>query len=250
MKTTDSHQEGNRGLTPITENAICREEEKSATPKTAERQKRNRGQIPIQDKNADADKHPPTKLGSDPNSAQQAKEMPPKLGSEPNFHLTQIEEILSHIADPEIPVVSIRELGILRNISELNGEFQITITPTYSGCPAMGQIEDDIQAALAKAGIKARLLTQLAPAWTTDWMSDEAKEKLRAYGIAPPHTLAAGAARPIRFSAKRQGTEAAIPCPQCGSRNTTETSHFGSTACKALYKCLACLEPFDYFKPY
>lgn len=218
--------------------------------KTAERTERNRGQIPIQDKDVDEDQPSPTKLGSDPDSAQQANEVPTKSGSDPHFLLRQIEEILSHIPDPEIPVVSIRELGILRSISEVGGEFQIVITPTYSGCPAMGQIEDDIHGALGRAGIKARLVTQLAPAWTTDWMSGAAKEKLRAYGIAPPHTLSDSTAKPLRFSAKRPGAEAAVPCPQCGSLNTTETSHFGSTACKALYKCLACLEPFDYFKPY
>lgn len=159
--------------------------------------------------------------------------------------------LLESVPDPEIPVVSIRELGILRGIQEVDGELQVIITPTYSGCPAMGQIEDDIQSALASGGLEARIVTQLAPAWTTDWMTDTAKDKLRAYGIAPPHTAVAD--NVIRF-AVRHGANApagdAVACPHCGSANTTETSHFSSTACKSLHKCLDCLEPFDHFKPY
>ncbi len=190
--------------------------------------------------------------------------LPPRL-------LARIEAILSTIPDPEIPVISIRELGILRGVrlhADGNGaQIEIIITPTYSGCPAIGQIEDDIRAALMPLGLPVRLLTQLSPAWTTDWMSLEAKEKLRAYGIAPPHSTPANPADPdckvVRFTPKNianyrhsTGTSAlfysepAVVCPQCGSADTTETSHFGSTACKALYRCLNCLEPFDYFKPY
>ena len=160
-------------------------------------------------------------------------------------------EALEAVPDPEIPVVSIRELGILRDIVDRDGSLEVVVTPTYSGCPAMGQIEDDIHAALRAAGLRATLVTRLAPAWSTDWMTDDAKSKLRAYGIAPPHTLAGD--HVIRFARRppaTTGTAAAIPCPRCGSADTTETSHFSSTACKALYKCLACLEPFDYFKPY
>ena len=160
-------------------------------------------------------------------------------------------EALEAVPDPEIPVVSIRELGILRDIVERDGLLEVVITPTYSGCPAMGQIEDDVHAALAAVGVHAALVTRLAPAWSTDWISETAKSKLRAYGIAPPHTLAAG--NVVRF-ARRASSAAtatdAVACPQCGSCDTTETSQFGSTACKALYRCLACLEPFDYFKPY
>ncbi|RYX90508.1 MAG: phenylacetate-CoA oxygenase subunit PaaJ [Comamonadaceae bacterium] len=159
--------------------------------------------------------------------------------------------LLESVPDPEIPVVSIRELGILRGIEEVDGELHVIITPTYSGCPAMGQIEDDIQSALASGGLEARIVTRLAPAWTTDWMTDTAKGKLRAYGIAPPHTAVADTV--IRF-ALRSGASAlaidAVACPHCGSANTTETSHFSSTACKSLHKCLDCLEPFDHFKPY
>jgi ring-1,2-phenylacetyl-CoA epoxidase subunit PaaD len=161
-------------------------------------------------------------------------------------------ELLESIPDPEIPVVSIRELGILREINTSAHGVEVVITPTYSGCPAVSQIEDDIRAKLAAHGIGATIRTQLAPAWSTDWISPTARDKLRAYGIAPPHAQAALGHNVIQFAAKRAGATAqqAVPCPHCGSQDTTETSHFGSTACKALYKCLACLEPFDYFKPY
>jgi ring-1,2-phenylacetyl-CoA epoxidase subunit PaaD len=160
---------------------------------------------------------------------------------------------LADLADPEIPVISLRELGILRDVrSSADGALEVVITPTYSGCPAMGQIEDDVRATLQAAGLQARVVTQLSPAWTTDWMTDAAREKLRAYGIAPPQcgsTAHEGGSNVIKFS--RQATaRKAVPCPQCGSTHTTETSPFGSTACKALYRCLDCLEPFDYFKPY
>lgn len=166
----------------------------------------------------------------------------------------QIWAALDALTDPEIPVVTLRELGVLREVREgRDGRPEVVITPTYSGCPAMGQIEDDVQGTLAALGIDARVVTQLAPAWTTAWMSEAARDKLRAYGIAPPQCASDGhngeMSSVVRFSAKAAATEP-VPCPQCGSRNTTETSHFGSTACKALYRCLDCMEPFDYFKPY
>lgn len=160
----------------------------------------------------------------------------------------QAWQLLESIPDPEIPVVSIRELGILREINESGGELEVVITPTYSGCPAMGQIEDDVRAALAASDMTAQVVTRLAPAWTTDWMTDSAKEKLRAFGIAPPHLTAQE--NIVRFARKGAFPGGDVRCPHCGSADTTETSHFSSTACKALYKCLACLEPFDYFKPY
>jgi ring-1,2-phenylacetyl-CoA epoxidase subunit PaaD len=161
-------------------------------------------------------------------------------------------ELLEALTDPEIPVVSLRELGILRDIREGPQGLVVVITPTYSGCPAMGQIEDDVKALLQANGLKGRVVTQLAPAWTTDWMTEAAKDKLRAYGIAPPHTCASeksGSANVVQFAARGVKPEV-VNCPQCGSANTTETSHFGSTACKSLYRCLSCMEPFDYFKPY
>ena len=181
--------------------------------------------------------------------------------------LADIEDILAGVPDPEIPVVSIRELGILRDVRLTeHGVVDVVITPTYSGCPAMAQIKDDVVAALARHQIKATVTLQLAPAWTTEWITAAARDKLRAYGIAPPHAITADNAvigKTIRFTPKYIAnnvgtaraiglfdTSNAVNCPQCGSANTTESSHFGSTACKALYKCLDCLEPFDYFKPY
>ena len=183
--------------------------------------------------------------------------------------LAQIEAILADVPDPEIPVVSIRELGILREVRLTDSGVEVVITPTYSGCPAMEQIKDDVLTALARHHIKATVILQLAPAWTTDWITPTARDKLRAYGIAPPHTVSppeVSKTHKIQFATKNrakylyrtsandqfssQNSLQEVNCPQCGSANTTETSHFGSTACKALYKCLDCMEPFDYFKPY
>lgn len=155
---------------------------------------------------------------------------------------------LEDLADPEIPVISLRDLGILRDIRLGADGLEVIITPTYSGCPAMSQIEDDVRSTLLAKGITARVVTQLAPAWTTDWMSEAGKAKLHAYGIAPPHQTPAGS-NVVRFISKPAKPET-VPCPHCGSANTLESSHFGSTACKALYKCQDCQEPFDYFKPY
>lgn len=158
--------------------------------------------------------------------------------------LARIEALLAPLADPEIPVVTLAELGILREVRTGNdGTPEVVITPTYSGCPAMHQIHDDIQTTLREAGETARVVTQLAPAWTTDWITTEAREKLRAYGIAPPVHAAT-------VNIVRRAKAEPVPCPRCGSTNTTETSAFGSTACKALHRCLDCLEPFDHFKPY
>ena len=161
---------------------------------------------------------------------------------------------LETLADPEIPVVSLRELGILRDVRQGADGLEVVITPTYSGCPAMGQIEDDVHTTLQAAGLQAKVVTQLAPAWTTDWMTDIAKEKLRAYGIAHPGQHCAKGREAgesvLRFVRSAAEPAPAVPCPHCGSSHTVESSHFGSTACKALYKCLDCQEPFDYFKPY
>ena len=160
--------------------------------------------------------------------------------------------LLETVTDPEIPVVSLREMGILRAVRQGADGLEVVITPTYSGCPAMEQMHDDVVGVLAQAGLRARVLTQLAPAWSSDWITPQAQEKLRRYGIAPPHACAgASQDKVMQFArAKAQGELLAVACPQCESPETTEISHFGSTACKALYRCLACLEPFDYFKPY
>ncbi|AVL96473.1 1,2-phenylacetyl-CoA epoxidase subunit PaaD [Microbacterium paraoxydans] len=150
--------------------------------------------------------------------------------------------IAAAVPDPEVPVLTIEDLGVLRAV-ELRGERVIVdITPTYSGCPAMDTIRDDVVLALTAAGfadVEVRLV--LSPAWTTDWMSDAGKQKLRAYGIAPPSGRAAVPAGPIRLALS-------VRCPRCGSLDTREVSRFGSTSCKALYECRACLEPFDHFK--
>jgi len=166
---------------------------------------------------------------------------------------------LDDVADPEIPVVSIRELGILRDVRVGAQGLEVVITPTYSGCPAMEQIADDVVAALNRHGLQGTVVTQLAPAWTTDWITDAAREKLRAYGIAPPQGTNAAPARDghetprqrvLRFLPRATAHADTVACPRCGSRRTRQSSRFGSTACKALYQCLHCKEPFDYFKPH
>ena len=162
--------------------------------------------------------------------------------------------LLEKVTDPEIPVVSLREMGILRAVRQHEDVLEVVITPTYSGCPAMAQMHDDVVSVLAQAGLRARVLTQLAPAWSSDWITPQAQEKLRRYGIAPPHACAAAGAsqdKVLQFARNQsQSRLQPVACPQCESLDTTEISHFGSTACKALYRCLACMEPFDYFKPY
>lgn len=162
---------------------------------------------------------------------------------------------LEAVPDPEIPVVSIGDLGILRDIAAASdGTLEVVITPTYSGCPAMSQIAEDIGQALDDAGLAPwRIRTVLAPAWTTDWITLAARERLREFGIAPPGQCGtAAAAQPLRFvpRAARAGAPDTVACPRCGSVHTQEISRFASTACKALYRCLDCREPFDYFKPY
>ena len=178
--------------------------------------------------------------------AQDAAAAPPAVATD----LQAVWTLLETVTDPEIPVITIRELGILRDVRWRNGEIEVVITPTYSGCPAMGQIEDDVRAVLQAHGVAARVVTQLAPAWTTDWMTESGRNRLREYGIAPPHMRAG--CNLVQFTAKKiaDHEEPAVACPRCGSENTTETSHFGSTACKALYRCLDCMEPFDLFKPH
>ncbi len=149
--------------------------------------------------------------------------------------------IAAAVPDPEVPVLTIEDLGVLREVVADADRVAVTITPTYSGCPAVDAIRDDIVLALTGAGFaEVAVSVTLAPAWTTDWMSEEGKDKLRAYGIAPP-TGRAGAGGPVRV-------QLAVRCPRCGSLETKEIAHFGSTSCKALYECRACLEPFDHFK--
>lgn len=145
------------------------------------------------------------------------------------------------VVDPEIPVLTIADLGVLRDVVLDGGHVEVAITPTYSGCPAMNMIALEIQVALERAGFhRPKVRTVLSPAWTTDWLSEEGRRKLRAYGIAPPH--ASGSRRRALFG------EQAVACPQCGSDKTELLSEFGSTSCKALWRCKSCREPFDYFK--
>lgn len=148
-------------------------------------------------------------------------------------------DAVAKVVDPEIPVLTIADLGVLRGVVEKDGAAEVTITPTYSGCPAMSVIALDVETALIEAGIRGRVQTTLSPAWTTDWMSEDGRAKLAEYGVAPP---VPGSGRRALF-----GVET-VTCPRCGSADTVEISEFGSTACKALWRCSTCREPFDYFK--
>ena len=146
----------------------------------------------------------------------------------------------SRVVDPEIPVLTIADLGVLRDVAVRDGCVEVAITPTYSGCPAMNMIALEIELALERAGIAhSKIRTVLSPAWTTDWMSEDGRRKLKEYGIAPPQ---ATSSRRALFGEQQVG------CPQCGSDDTELLSEFGSTSCKALWRCKACREPFDYFK--
>ena len=144
------------------------------------------------------------------------------------------------VVDPEIPVLTIADLGVLREVDVTDGRVDVAITPTYSGCPAMNMIALEIELALERAGFRdAKVHTVLSPAWTTDWMSEEGRRKLKEYGIAPPQPASS---RRALFGVQQ------VRCPQCGSDNTELLSEFGSTSCKALWRCRSCREPFDYFK--
>lgn len=155
-------------------------------------------------------------------------------------------EVIGTVPDPEVPVISVVELGIVREVDvEEDGGVRVTITPTYSGCPAMHEIEKDIRTALAAAGVsRVEMRTVLSPAWTTDWIGPEAREKLRAYGIAPPGKAEQGGL----ITLTRARTP--VTCPWCGSKDTELRSEFGSTACKAIHVCRACRQPFDEFKAF
>ena len=161
--------------------------------------------------------------------------------------------VLDTVLDPEVPAVSIRELGIVRDVRCDGEDVEVVLTPTYSGCPATEMIEAAVRDALNEAGyVSVTVSHRRAPAWTTDWITDEGRRKLREYGIAPPTgnaavTAGASAAQPLRFVSRR--AMAPVACPRCASDNTERLSAFGSTACKALYRCRACREPFEYFKP-
>jgi len=153
----------------------------------------------------------------------------------------EIYSWLEEVSDPEVPVLSIIDLGVVRNVTFENNSWQITLTSTYSGCPAMQTMEEEILLKLKERGLSTvKILTTLSPAWTTDWLSENGRKKLKAYGIAPPEDEQD---KSLLFS-----SPTIVPCPVCNSKNTRLISQFGSTACKAHYQCSACQEPFDYFK--
>jgi ring-1,2-phenylacetyl-CoA epoxidase subunit PaaD len=149
---------------------------------------------------------------------------------------TAVREVLAQVHDPEIPVLTIEDLGVLRDVRVDGAHIVVTVTPTYSGCPAMDEIRADILSALSAAGFDdAEVRTELAPAWTTDWMSEDGKRKLQEYGIAPPGELL------LQIRPR-------VECPQCGSSDTEELARFASTSCKSMWRCRSCREPFDHFK--
>lgn len=157
-----------------------------------------------------------------------------------DLQTAQAYRAAASVPDPEIPCLTVADLGILRSVEVENGKAVAKVTPTYTGCPAVLAIELAVEAALRDAGFEPKIERVMSPAWTTDWITDEGREKLRAFGIAPP-VKASNSVRSL-FG------ETAVNCPHCGSTETSRVSEFGSTACKALYRCDACKEPFDYFK--
>jgi len=158
-----------------------------------------------------------------------------------NYTEQEIWQLLEQVSDPEVPVLSVIDLGIVRKIEIIENKVFIDITPTYTGCPAMSAIEMGIKFLMIEKGIECKINLVLSPAWTTAWMSEKGKAKLKAYGIAPPQYE-------IEENDELFSTPKGIICPRCESINTLLVSQFGSTACKSLFKCLDCLEPFDYFK--
>ncbi len=159
----------------------------------------------------------------------------------------QAWRVLDGVLDPEVPAVSVVELGIVREVVEADDGLEVVLTPTYSGCPATEVIEASVREAIERAGLgPVRMKLQRAPAWTTDWITDEGRRKLREYGIAPPGRIDASQGVPMRLVRRR---DESIACPRCGSTHTERLSAFGATACKALYRCVSCREPFEHFKP-
>ena len=154
--------------------------------------------------------------------------------------LSTAMQVAGNVPDPEIPAVTIADLGILRDVRLVHGVVEVDVTPTYSGCPAVLAIEFAVETALRDAGFEPRINRVITPAWTTDWITEIGREKLRAYGIAPPVNSS--------NSPRSLFGETSVSCPRCGSSQTQKVSEFGSTPCKAHYRCVSCKEPFDYFK--
>jgi ring-1,2-phenylacetyl-CoA epoxidase subunit PaaD len=161
--------------------------------------------------------------------------------------VTTARQIAEQVRDPELPVLTLADLGVLRDVSESDGRVLVTITPTYSGCPAIDEMGADLRRALTGAGYaEVEVRTSLHPAWTTDWISEDGRRKLTEYGIAPPNRIGPRAAGPVPLNLTPPSRR--VPCPRCGSPRTTELSRFGSTACKALRRCEDCAEPFEHIK--
>lgn len=159
-----------------------------------------------------------------------------------SFSENQIWLWLEEVSDPEIPVLMVTDLGVVREVILLEDNVTVVITPTYSGCPAMNEIEENIRKVLSEKGVEnLKVETTLSPPWTTDWMTERGKQKLKEFGIAPPQGSSHD--KSVLFGEPKK-----VDCPYCASKETEMISQFGSTACKSLYKCLSCLEPFDYFK--
>jgi len=170
-------------------------------------------------------------------------DQPYKISSASEYELEAIWQILETVVDPEVPVLSILDLGIVREVKFNDEQVEIVITPTYTGCPAMDMISMNIKLALVKQGYKnIKVSSVLSPAWTTEWMSEAGKEKLRVYGIAPPNV------KQQVCNNNLFAPHELVQCPHCNSFHTRRISEFGSTACKSLYQCNDCKEPFDYFK--
>jgi ring-1,2-phenylacetyl-CoA epoxidase subunit PaaD len=166
-------------------------------------------------------------------------------GSAGRAGLAAAREIAAAVPDPELPMVTVADLGILRDVAAEDGRLVVTITPTYSGCPALREIAHDLRRRLGQAGFaEVTVRTALAPAWSSDWITAEGRRKLQAAGIAPPHPVPSGPV-PLTLTATRREP---VACPQCGSLDTTQTAAFGATACKALFRCETCREPFEHVK--
>ena len=183
-------------------------------------------------------------IGSGTQAAPRIVRAPPRMPA-----LADVWSALAGVPDPEIPVISILELGIVRGVAWDGARLVVKVTPTYSGCPATEMINTLIRESLAAIGVAdVAVVNQLSPAWSTDWIAPEARTRLKGYGIVPPHVMA-GRVDVAGISPLRRA-HVVVPCPRCDSANTQLLSQFGSTACKAQYRCADCLEPFDYFKPH
>jgi ring-1,2-phenylacetyl-CoA epoxidase subunit PaaD len=171
----------------------------------------------------------------------------PAPAAAPASRIAQAWAVLESVLDPEVPVLSVLDLGLVRDIVEIDAGLEVVVTPTYSGCPATEVIDQSIVAAIEGAGLgPVRVRLRRAPAWTTDWISEAGRRKLREYGIAPPGPVDSSHGTPIRFA---RPAPLALACPRCESTNTERLAAFGATACKALWRCRACGEPFEHFKP-